>query len=100
MLKNKIAAAPVLRHFDQYWTPVVVVYASDSAISAALMQEHDGVHMPVSFASGVLKSNELNYDTVEIEILALFHILDVCYTLLATRAVKILTRHSTLPWLV
>ncbi|KAG3110792.1 hypothetical protein PI125_g9722 [Phytophthora idaei] len=48
MLKNMIAATPVLRHFDPDRILVVVVYASDWEISAALMQEHDGVYMPVN----------------------------------------------------
>ncbi|POM66457.1 Reverse transcriptase [Phytophthora palmivora] len=43
-LKNKIVNAPILQHFDVDRQPVVVVYASKWAISAALMQEHDGVY--------------------------------------------------------
>ncbi|ETP31408.1 hypothetical protein F442_19730 [Phytophthora nicotianae P10297] len=100
MLKNKIATAPVLRHFDPDRVPVVVVYASDWAISAALMQEHGGTYMPVTFTSRTLKPNELNYDMVEKEILALLRILDVCYFTLVTRPIKVLTRHSTLAWLM
>ncbi|POM70816.1 Reverse transcriptase [Phytophthora palmivora] len=41
--------------------PAVVVYASKRAISAALMQEHDGVYKPVTFTSRTLKPNEINY---------------------------------------
>ncbi|POM74088.1 LOW QUALITY PROTEIN: Reverse transcriptase [Phytophthora palmivora] len=44
MLKAKIVSTPVQRHFDPDRTPVVVLYASKCAISAALMQEHDGVY--------------------------------------------------------
>ncbi|POM75588.1 Reverse transcriptase [Phytophthora palmivora] len=47
-LKNKIVNAPILQHFDVDRQPVVVVYASKWAISAALMQEHDGVYKPVT----------------------------------------------------
>ncbi|GMF29744.1 unnamed protein product [Phytophthora lilii] len=61
ILKNKIATAPVLKHFDPERIPVIVMYASKWAISAALMQEHDGVCMPVTFTSRTLKPNELNY---------------------------------------
>ncbi|POM80955.1 Reverse transcriptase-rnase h-integrase [Phytophthora palmivora] len=43
ILKNKIVAAPILLHFDVDRQPVVV-YASKWAISAALMQEHNGVY--------------------------------------------------------
>ncbi|ETN15080.1 hypothetical protein PPTG_22070 [Phytophthora nicotianae INRA-310] len=100
MLKNKIATAPVLRHFDPDRVSVVVVYASDWAISAALVQEHDGTYMPVTFTSRTLKPNELNYGMVEKEILALLRILDVCYSTLVTRPIKVLTLHSTLAWLM
>ncbi|ETP24184.1 hypothetical protein F441_02781 [Phytophthora nicotianae CJ01A1] len=100
MVKIKIAAAPVLRHFDPDRIPVVVVYASDWAISAASVQEHDGTYMPVTFTSRTLKPNELNYGMVEKEILALLRILDVCYSTLVTRPIKVLTRHSALAWLM
>ncbi|OWY90518.1 LOW QUALITY PROTEIN: reverse transcriptase, partial [Phytophthora megakarya] len=61
MLKAKIIATPVLKHFDPERTPVVVIYADKWAISAALMQEHEGVYHPVTFTSRTLKPNELNY---------------------------------------
>ncbi|ETK79172.1 hypothetical protein L915_14940 [Phytophthora nicotianae] len=35
---------------------------------------------------------------VEKEILALLRILDVCYSTLVSRPIKVLTRHSTLAW--
>lgn len=56
--------------------------------------------MPVTFTSWTLKPNEINYGTVEKEVRALLRILDICYTLLVTRSIKVLTRHSTLAWLV
>ena len=100
MLKSKIASTPILRHFDPDRVPVIVVYASKWAISAALMQEQDGVYWPVTFTSRTLKANEINYGTVDKEVLALLRILDVCYTSLAGRSLKVLTRHSTLAWLM
>ncbi|GMF30453.1 unnamed protein product [Phytophthora fragariaefolia] len=100
MLKAKIASTPALRHFDPDRAPVVVVYASKWAIFASLMQKHDGVYWPVIFTSRTLKSNDINYGIVGKEVLALLRILDVCYTLLVTRSIKVLTRHSTLAWLV
>ncbi|POM66393.1 Reverse transcriptase [Phytophthora palmivora] len=64
------------------------------------MQEHDGVYKPVTFTSRTLKPNEINYGMVDKEVLALLRILDICYTQLATRSIKVLTRHSTLAWLL
>ena len=89
MLKNKIATAPILRHFDPDREPVVIVYASDWAISASLVQEYDGVYMPVTFTSRTLKPNEINYGTVDKEVLALLRILDLCYTSLVTRSIGV-----------
>uniref|UniRef100_H3H4Z1 Reverse transcriptase domain-containing protein n=1 Tax=Phytophthora ramorum TaxID=164328 RepID=H3H4Z1_PHYRM len=100
MLKAKIVSTPVLKHFDPDRTPVIVVYASQWAISTALVQEHDGVYWPVTFTSRTLKPNEINYGIVDKGVLALLRILDVNYTLLTTRSILVLSRHSTLAWLV
>ncbi|POM58039.1 LOW QUALITY PROTEIN: Reverse transcriptase [Phytophthora palmivora] len=100
LLKSKIVSTPVLRHFDQDRTPVIVLYANKWAISAALIQEHDGVYWPVTFTSRTLKPNEINNGIVDKEVLALLRILDVCYTQLVTRPIKVLSRHSTLAWLL
>ena len=56
--------------------------------------------MPVTFTSRTLKPNEVNYGIVDKEVLALLRILDLCYASLVTRPIKVLTRHSTLAWLV
>ncbi|KAE8985289.1 hypothetical protein PR001_g22929 [Phytophthora rubi] len=98
-LKEKVSSAPILRHFQPELQPVVIVYANDWAISAALMQEHDTVFHPVMFASRTLKSNELNYGIVEKEVLALPRVLDLGHNLLVGREIKVLARYSTLAWL-
>ncbi|POM59881.1 LOW QUALITY PROTEIN: reverse transcriptase [Phytophthora palmivora] len=98
--RNKIVTAPILQHFDIDRQPVVIVYASKWAISAALIQEPDGVYKPVTFTSRMLKPNEINCGMVDKEVLALLRILNICYTQLVTRSVKVLTRHSTLVWLL
>ena len=38
MLKNKIATAPIVRHFDPTREAVIIVHASEWAISASLVQ--------------------------------------------------------------
>ncbi|KAE8914804.1 hypothetical protein PF005_g11180 [Phytophthora fragariae] len=98
-LKEKVSATPILRHFQPELQPVVIVYANDWAISAALMQEHDTVFHPVMFASRTLKSNELNYGIVEKEVVALLRVLDLGHNLLVGREIKVLARYSTLAWL-
>ena len=96
MLKAKIATAPMNKHFDPDRLPVIVVYARKWAVSEALIQEYDGVYHPVTFTSRTLKPNELNYGTVEKEVLSLLRVLDVCYTTLASREITVMTRHSRL----
>ncbi|OWZ09483.1 reverse transcriptase [Phytophthora megakarya] len=98
-LKTKIATTPILRHFDETRTPVVIVYASDWALSASLTQEHDGIYHPVAFASRTLKANELNCNVTKKEVLASLRILDLYYNLLVGCEIRVLTRHSTLAWL-
>ncbi|OWY96408.1 reverse transcriptase [Phytophthora megakarya] len=99
VLKTRIATTPILRHFDPEMEAIVVAYASDWAISGALMQEHDQIYYPVTFSSRTLKSNELNYGIAEKEVLALLRILDLNYNTLVGRPICVLTRHSTLAWL-
>ena len=79
---------------------MIVVYPSKWAVSAALLQEHDGVYWPVTFTSRTLKPNEIKYGMVKKEVLALLRILDIGYTMLVAREIKVLTRHTTLAWLV
>ncbi|OWY97885.1 reverse transcriptase, partial [Phytophthora megakarya] len=72
----------------------MIVYASDWAISASLMQAHDEIYHPVVFASRTLKVNELSYNVSEKEVLALLRIWDLYYNLLVGREIRVLTRHS------
>ncbi|GMF51627.1 unnamed protein product [Phytophthora fragariaefolia] len=55
--------------------------------------------MSVKFTSRTLKPNELNYNIVEKEILALLQALNECFMMLAGRTLCVLTRHMTLAWL-
>ncbi|POM67972.1 LOW QUALITY PROTEIN: Reverse transcriptase, partial [Phytophthora palmivora] len=90
---------PNIRHIDADREAVVIVYASDWAISAALVQEYDQIYYPITFVSRTLKSNELDYSPVEKEVLALLRILDLGYNMLVGRRIQVLTRYSTLAWL-
>ena len=92
LLNAKIATTPILRHFDPNRSPVIVVYASKRAVSAALVQKYDRVYWPVTFSSRTLKPNEINYGMVEKEVLAVLRMLDICYTMLVSREITVLTR--------
>ena len=79
---------------------MIVVYAGKWAVSAALIQEYDGVHWPVTFSSCSLKPNEVNHGMVEKEVLALLQMLYICYTVLVSREITLLTRVLPLAWLL
>ncbi|CAH0474368.1 unnamed protein product [Peronospora belbahrii] len=63
MRKNKIATAPILRHFEPSKEAVIIVYASKWAISASLVEDRGGILMPVTFTSRTIKANKLYYST-------------------------------------
>ena len=48
ILKNKIATAPILRHFDPTREAVNIVYASEWANSASLVQDYEGLLIPLT----------------------------------------------------
>ena len=79
---------------------MIVVYASKWAVLAALLQKHEGLYWPVTFSSRTLKPDEVNYVMVRKEVLALLRMLDICYTMLVSREITVLTHYSTLDWLL
>ncbi|OWZ19141.1 LOW QUALITY PROTEIN: reverse transcriptase [Phytophthora megakarya] len=93
-LKTKIVTDPIVRHFNETRTPVVIVYGSDWAKCASLRKNTTG-----SVIRRTLKTNELNYNVTEKEVLALLRILDLYYNLLVGGETRVLTRNSTLAWL-
>ncbi|KAJ0390852.1 hypothetical protein P43SY_011081 [Pythium insidiosum] len=100
VLKKKLAETPILRHFDPERRPIVVIYANDWAVASSLLQENEGSLEPITFCSRVLKQHELKFALAEKEALALLQMLNAQATLLLGRPIKVLTRHSTLAWLM
>lgn len=98
-LKEKLVNTPLLKHFDPRKEIAIVVYTCEWAIAGSLLQEHDGVWMPVRFASCVLKDHEVRYDPVEKEVLAVLKVIDLCYSMVVGRSIRVITRHSILAWL-
>ncbi|KAH7491753.1 Retrovirus-related Pol polyprotein from transposon 17.6 [Phytophthora ramorum] len=97
-LKQKVADAPILRHFDRSKSVHVMLFANEWALSTTLMQEHEGKLHPVRFCGRVLKEAEMNYLPAEKEVLALLLLLKMCHTQLAGQTLHVYTRFSTLDW--
>ncbi|KAG6591089.1 reverse transcriptase [Phytophthora cinnamomi] len=60
-LQDKVAAAPILRHFDRTKEVHVMLFANEWALSSTLLQLHDDKLHPVRFCGRVLKDAEMNY---------------------------------------
>ena len=74
LLKDAFTSAPILHHFDPSLPPIVETDASDYAIAGILsLLTDDGDVRPVAFFSRTLTGAELNYDTHDKELLAIFH---------------------------
>ncbi|OWZ02015.1 hypothetical protein PHMEG_00026505 [Phytophthora megakarya] len=99
MLKQKVAEAPILRHFDKTKEVHIMLFANEWALSTTLLQLHEDKLHPVRFCGRVLKDAEMNYHAAEKEVLALLLLLKTCYTQLAGRTLHVYTRFSTLEWI-
>ena len=97
-MKDKIANSSILSLSTHIDKPVIVVYSSKGAVSAALFQEHDGTYWLVTLTIRAIKQIKINYEIVEKEVLALRRILYICYFMFVLLEIKIFKRYSTLAW--
>ncbi|KAJ0409741.1 hypothetical protein ATCC90586_001054 [Pythium insidiosum] len=100
LLKDRLLAAPILRHPNRDRPFVVILHANDWAVGAVLAQEYEGILHPVRFTSRTLHDAELRYHIAEKEVLALLRVLSTFYTIVAGSPVKVYTRYSVLKWLL
>ena len=70
-LKTYLTSKPILRLPDVSKPFVLRTDASDIGVGAILLQTHDDVPFPVSYASKKLSPRERNYSTIERECLAI-----------------------------
>jgi len=101
LLKTAFTTAPILHHFDPNLPPIVKTDMLDYAIAGILSvhTDDDDVH-PVAFYSHTLSGSELNYNTHDKELLAIFeafktwrHYLEsLCHT------INIITNHKNLKY--
>ena len=101
LLKEAFGSAPVLHHFDPTLPPIVETDASDYAIAGILsVRTNDGDVHPVAFFSRTLTGAELNYDTHDKELLAIFQAFKTWRHYLESphHTVDVLTDHKNLEY--
>lgn len=72
-LKHAFTHMPILAHWEPNWLFIVETDTSDYALAAILsIQLEDGEIHPIAFLSWTFQAMELNYDTHDKELLAIF----------------------------
>ena len=101
LLKSAFTTAPILVHFDPALPPVVETDASDYAIAGIFsVRTDDGKVHPVAFYSRTLQGAELNYDTHDKELLAIFEAFKIWRHYLESphHTIDVITNHKNLEY--
>ncbi|XP_015839413.2 retrovirus-related Pol polyprotein from transposon 297 [Tribolium castaneum] len=97
--KNLLTNDPILQYPDFDKQFILTTDASNYAIGAVLSQGTIGSDLPVAFASRTLNEHEINYSTIEKELLAIVWATKYFRPYLYGRKFKIVTDHQPLKWL-
>lgn len=98
--KTLLTNDPILRYPDFNKDFLLTTDASNVAIGAILSQGPIGSDKPISYASRTLNDSELNYSTIEKELLAIVWATKYFRPYLFGRKFKILTDHKPLQWIM
>ena len=101
LLKTAFTTAPILHRFNPSLLPVVETDASDYAIAGVLsLRAEDGEIYPVVFYSHTLTGAELNYNTHDKELLAVFEVFKTWHHYLESphHTIDIITDHKNLEY--
>lgn len=94
-LKNKLITSPILTYPDFSKTFEVTTDASQYALGGVLSQENK----PISYISRTLNEHEINYSTIEKELLSIVWCLKQFRPYVYGREIKLFTDHRPLVWL-
>lgn len=98
--KTLLTNDPILQYPDFNKEFILTTDASNLAIGAVLSQGQIGSDKPISYASRTLNSSEINYSTIEKELLAIVWATKYFRPYLFGRKFKIVTDHKPLQWVM
>lgn len=98
--KTLLTNDPILQYPDFNKEFLLTTDASNMAIGAILSQGPIGSDKPVCYASRTLNDSEINYSTIEKELLAIVWATKYFRPYLFGRKFKILTDHKPLQWIM
>jgi hypothetical protein len=95
-LKTALISAPVIHPLDSHLQFEIMCDASDYAVGAVLSQSKDKKHYAISYASKTLTGPQLNYTTMEKELLAVVFAIEMLRSYLVSAKVNVYTDHVAL----
>ena len=98
-LRDLICSDPILQFPDFSKPFLVTTDASHYALGAVLSQGKVGHDLPICFASRILQKAELNYSTIEKELLAIIYAVKQFRPYIYGRKFTLVTDHRPLVWL-
>lgn len=98
--KTLLTNDPILQYPDFSKDFILTTDASNLALGAVLSQGNIGSDKPIAYASRTLNSSELNYSTIEKELLAIVWATKYFRPYLYGRKFKIVTDHRPLQWVM
>lgn len=98
--KTLLTNDPILQYPDFNKDFILTTDASNYAIGAVLSQGTIGSDKPIAYASRTLNSSEINYSTIEKELLAIVWATKYFRPYLFGRKFKIVTDHKPLQWVM
>lgn len=98
--KTLLTNDPILQYPDFDKDFILTTDASNFAIGAVLSQGVIGSDKPIAYASRTLNSSEINYSTIEKELLAIVWATKYFRPYLFGRKFKVVTDHKPLQWVM
>lgn len=98
--KTLLVNDPILQYPDFTKDFILTTDASNLAIGAVLSQGTVGADKPIAYASRTLNTSEINYSTIEKELLAIVWATKYFRPYLFGRKFKIITDHRPLQWVM
>jgi hypothetical protein len=99
-LKKALISAPIIQPLDRHLTFEIMCDASDYDVGAVLNQSKDKKHYAISYTSKTLAGPQLNYATMEKELLAMVFAIEKFRSYLVGAKVIVYTDHAALKYLL
>lgn len=98
-MKNLLCEEPILQYPNFPQTFILTTDASKFAIGGVLSQGEVGKDLPIAYASRVMNPAEINYSTIEKELLAITYCVNHFRPYLYGKKFILVTDHQPLTWL-